>query len=182
MKDLSLHILDIFQNSLRAKSTEIKVQIHLSVMENRFEFTISDNGCGMDEAMLERVKDPFFTSRTHRKVGLGIPLLYQNANLAGGDVYIESEVGKGTTLKAWFQYDNWDRPPVGDCADLMALIVSSYPNTRILFEIQTESGSYSVDSLKIKEVLDGVSISSPEVILLLKKMFIDNLADIKFEE
>lgn len=182
MKDLSLHILDIFQNSLRAKSTEIKVQIHLSVMENRFEFTISDNGCGMDEAMLERVKDPFFTSRTHRKVGLGIPLLYQNANLAGGDVYIESEVGKGTTLKAWFQYDNWDRPPVGDCADLMALIVSSYPNTRILFEFKTDSGVYLVDSHQIKDVLDGVPISSPEVILLLKEMFIENLAEIKFEE
>ena len=113
---------------------------------------------------------------------MGIPLLYHNANLAGGDVKIESHIDMGTTIKAWFQLDNWDRPPVGDCADLMALIVSSNPNVRVIIKFLTDAGEYVVGSEEICEALGGVVVNPPEVIPFLKEMFIENLAEIKFED
>ena len=119
MKDLSSHMMDIVQNSIRAEASWIQIRICEDPEADLFLIEIQDNGCGMDEATLARVRDPFFTSRTVRKVGLGIPLLQQNAERTGGKVSIVSQPGQGTTLTARFGHSHLDRPPLGDVAETL---------------------------------------------------------------
>jgi signal transduction histidine kinase len=121
MKDLSLHMLDIAQNSIRANATHIQIYIQESKKNDLYQFKILDNGDGMSPEMVKKVCDPFFTTRTTRKVGLGLPLLKQNAEQAGGDVEIVSELGEGTTTKAWYEFFNIDRPSAGNIANTMAV-------------------------------------------------------------
>ena len=127
MKDLSSHMMDIVQNSIRAEASWIQIRICEDPEADLFLIEIQDNGCGMDEATLARVRDPFFTSRTVRKVGLGIPLLQQNAERTGGKVSIVSQPGQGTTLTARFGHSHLDRPPLGDVAETLTLLAAANP-------------------------------------------------------
>ena len=113
MQEISLNILDIVQNSIRAGATLIEVSVCENIPEDVFSFVVKDNGCGMSEEMIKKVMDPFVTTRTTRKVGLGISLLKAAANLAGGDVTIESKEGVGTSLTATFSHKHIDRQPLG---------------------------------------------------------------------
>ncbi|MDY0239984.1 MAG: ATP-binding protein, partial [Bacteroidales bacterium] len=111
MNDLALHLLDIVQNSLAAGATFITVRIEENPCKNFLIISVEDNGCGMNEEQLQKLSDPFFTSRTTRRVGLGVPLLRQTAEQSGGYLEVVSQPGKGTCLTACFQYDHLDRPP-----------------------------------------------------------------------
>jgi signal transduction histidine kinase len=102
MKDLSLHILDIVQNSISAGAANISIRIDENVVTDTFSIEIEDDGCGMDQQTVQKVTDPYYTSRTTRKVGLGVPLFKQNAEMSGGTFGIESQPGKGTTVRAVF--------------------------------------------------------------------------------
>ena len=125
MKDLASHIMDIVQNSIRACAGEIDITLMESQIQNTLTITIHDNGCGMTPETLAKVRDPFFTSRTVRKVGLGIPLLQQNAERTGGKLDITSTPGKGTTVTATFGYDHLDRPPLGNMAETLCLLIGA---------------------------------------------------------
>ena len=103
MNDLAMHILDIIQNSLSAGAILVKLTVEEDGPSDRLEIIIEDNGCGMNKEQVERLTDPFFTSRTTRKVGMGIPLLKQSAEQSGGGIEIKSEVGVGTYVRVWFQ-------------------------------------------------------------------------------
>ena len=100
MKDLASHIMDIVQNSVRANAQNIEITIEEHLSGDLLKITVKDDGDGMDEETLKRVRDPFFTSRTVRKVGLGIPLFQQNAERTGGSLSITSQQGKGTIVEA----------------------------------------------------------------------------------
>src|SRR5574344_674055 len=175
MKDLSMHIMDILQNSTRAGASEIT----LDVVENKTEDTLTlrfiDNGCGMDDDTLSKVLNPFFTTRTTRKVGLGLSLIKQNAEQTGGSLTIESEKGKGTTVTAVFGLSNIDRPPMGDLAGTVVLTASAYPDIRFIFHYKTQLIDYKFDTKEVLEVLDGISIQEPEVIQYLKEMIEENI-------
>lgn len=124
MRELSLHILDIVQNSLAAGATTVDLMIEEDLAADRLTITVRDNGRGMDAATLARVTDPFFTSRSTRKVGLGIPLLKAATERCNGDLKITSQPGVGTTVTATFQHSNIDRAPLGDMtATLMTVIL-----------------------------------------------------------
>ena len=112
MQEISLNILDIAQNSVRAGASLIEIEITEDTDNDLFSFSIKDNGCGMSEEMVKSVMDPFVTTRTTRRVGLGIPLLLQSARSTGGDVTIDSTVGVGTTLTATFSHGHIDRQPL----------------------------------------------------------------------
>ena len=124
MKELSLHILDIAQNSVKAGATLIQITIEEDTVADTLRITVADNGCGMDKDLLQRVRDPFTTTRTTRKVGMGIPLLEAAAVQCGGGLDIQSQPGVGTTLTAWFGLSHIDRAPVGDMPGTMGVIVS----------------------------------------------------------
>ena len=164
MRDLSLHILDLAQNSIRADAT--LVQLKIICDENVIlSIIIEDDGCGMDEALLKRVMSPFATTRTTRKVGLGIPMMAENCRLAGGDLKIESTVGKGTVLTATMNTASIDCLPLGDIAGTVVTLVSANPEKpEFLLFCKTVKGETVFDTRQVREVLDGVPLNEPEIV------------------
>jgi len=179
MKDLSLHILDIVQNSISAKATFINIIIEENPLENSYRLFIKDNGKGIPKEMVDKVTDPYTTSRTTRKVGLGLPLLKMNAERTGGYLKISSEVGKGTEVEAFFVYDHIDRLPIGDIAGVITILVSANPLIEFIYSHQVNEEKYVFDTREIKEALDDVAINDIHIIKYLKEMIHENLLEIK---
>jgi hypothetical protein len=179
MKDLALHILDILQNSVTAGSTLIKMEIDEIPEKEIYSVKFTDNGKGMDSSMIQQVTDPFFTTRITRKVGMGLPLLKQNAERTGGNLTINSSPGNGTQVEARFGYNHIDRLPTGDIAGTMALTVSSYPAIDFIYTHTTPEGTFIFDTKEIKETLEDVPLSNPQVIAFMKDLIRENLEAIK---
>jgi len=175
MKELSLHILDIVQNSITAEASKIEILIVENITGNQYVITITDNGKGMDDEMLKIVTDPFFTTRTTRKIGVGISLFKQNAEQTGGSLMIESTVGEGTTLKAIFGYDHLDRPVLGDIAGTMTLLIGANPQIRFIYNHYTALSEFEFDTNEVKEELGKVPINHPDILKALKELIVENL-------
>jgi len=176
MKDLSMHIMDILQNSTRAKATEITLEVLEDHAKDTLTLVFKDNGCGMDEETVQKVINPFFTTRTTRKVGLGLPLLKQNTEQTGGSMTIDSKVGVGTTVTAVFGLTHLDTPPMGDLAGTLVLTISAYPDIRFIFHYKRDDEvDYTLDTDEVYEILDGMSINDPDVIASLKEMVAENI-------
>jgi signal transduction histidine kinase len=183
MKDLSLHILDIVQNSIRAKAKLIGIEIRELPDEDQFIIAITDDGTGMSREQMLRAIDPFYTSRTTRKVGLGLALFKQNAEMTGGSLIIESEPGKGTKVTATFGMNHLDRPVMGDLTGTLLLLISDVKsNTNYVFKHQTQTGTFELDTRQIRQTLENVPISHPEVRIFLKEMIQQNLEQIQISE
>ena len=179
MKDLSMHIMDILQNSTRAGATEVTLEVLEDVAADTLTIRFIDNGCGMDAETVQKVINPFFTTRTTRKVGLGLPLLKQNTEQTGGSLDIQSEKGKGTTVTAVFGRSHLDRPPMGDLAGTIVLTASAYPDIRFIFHYHNGETDYVFDTVEVNEALDGISIQEPEVIQYLKEMIQENIGNVE---
>ena len=167
MEELSLHLLDLIQNSVKAGASLIEIIITEKV--GLLTIELNDNGCGMSEEFLQRVESPFTTTRTTRKVGLGIPLFKQAALMAGGDFGIISRQGEGTRIKASFEINNIDRAPMGDLAGTILGQVLSTPVTpdyRLLYAV--EDASFEFDTREIRRQLEGVPLDAPDVIAWMK--------------
>jgi anti-sigma regulatory factor (Ser/Thr protein kinase) len=175
MKDLSMHIMDIIQNSVRAEATLVELEIKESKKDDLFSILIKDNGFGMTEEVLAKAIDPFFTTRTTRKVGLGLSLLKQNAEQTGGSMKIISKQGVGTELKAVFSHSHLDRPVLGDIAGTMVLLVGANPEMDFIYKHITDEGEYVFNTKEVKEVLDDMPVSDPNIMLYLKEMIKENL-------
>ena len=164
MKEIALHLLDIVQNSVRAGALHVDIRFLLDA-DGVLEMGVRDDGCGMSEELLSRVRSPFTTTRTTRKVGLGIPLLMQNAMQTGGHVDIESQEGKGTDIAAYFVTSSIDCLPLGDLASTMASIIMGSPDTpEFSIRCASPSGEMSFSTEQIRPVLEGVSLSEPGVV------------------
>lgn len=173
MNTLTFHITDIASNSVRAGATRILLDI--AVMEDA-TIRIADNGCGMDAKTIAQVTDPFYTTRTTRKVGLGIPFLIQNAEQTGGFVKIESEPGKGTEVTARFVTSHIDCPPWGDLPGTVAMLISGNPDINICFSFQKNKEQFTLSTEELKDIFEDMSLSHPKVILLIKEMIAENLS------
>ncbi len=163
MQEISLNILDIVQNSVRAGATSIEVEIYENTGEDVFFFSVKDNGCGMDKDMVERVMDPFVTTRTTRKVGMGISLLRSAAQATGGDVELSSEVGKGTFIKATFSHGHIDRQPLGDIAQTMMTLISMNTEIDFYYKHTFNERVFEFNTKEMKEILGEVPLSDPTV-------------------
>jgi hypothetical protein len=170
MREISLNIMDLAQNSIKANATLIEILVVISEKENLIEFTISDNGIGMTDIELKQVIDPFFTSRTSRRVGLGIPFCKLACEQAGGSFEISSEKNVGTLLRASFQYNNINRQPMGDLVSTILLTSTANESSDVLFNYKTDDTEFVFDTREIKKVLEGVPINTPEVFEYLKEM------------
>ena len=172
MKELSLHILDIVQNSIKANATFIEVIIEESTKENTLKIIIKDNGCGMDEETVKNVANPFFTTRTTRKVGLGIPLLHEATKRSNGSFRIDSQIGVGTTIYCSFERNNIDRAPLGDMSGTIMTIINSLINNDFKYTHILDDKSFELSTLNIKEVLEVDNLNSSEILLWIKE-FVD---------
>ena len=179
MQEISLNILDIAENSIRANATLIEVIIEETPSKDVFAFTVKDNGCGMDAEMVKRVSDPFVTTRTTRKVGLGISLLKSLAQQAGGDIKLESEVGVGTVIRADFSYSHIDRQPLGDISAVMVSLISMNPTLDFVYTHSFEKEKFQLDTRELRKILgDEVSFSEISVAQWIGEYINENLTEI----
>lgn len=177
MEDISLHILDIAENSIRADAKTIEIIITRDAEQDLLRVEVIDDGRGMDAAALASVRDPFFTTK-HKKTGLGIPLLTQAAELTGGQVTVDSSEGKGTRVAATFHWDHVDRPPLGRMADTILTLVAGHPDRDYIYEEREGDRVFRFDTREIKNDLENVPINSPQVLDAIRRMLKEQ---IKFE-
>lgn len=181
MKNIALHILDLVQNSARANASKINILVTEDPEENRYLLSIEDDGRGMDEPMVQKAADPFFTTRTTRKIGMGLPLIQMNAEQTGGTFLLSSVPDKGTRLEACFVYNHPDRLPLGEIDDVLVLLAVGLPAVRICYTHQTPDGTYQFDTEIIREIIGDIQESNTEIRRFLREMILENLAAIKAE-
>jgi hypothetical protein len=181
LEDLSSHILDIAQNSIAANARLIEVKVRRYMGPGGFvQFEIADDGTGMEASRVEAVLDPFCTSRTTRRVGMGLPFLKQNAELCGGKFELSSVKGKGTRVFASFALDNIDTPPMGDLAGVFLLLLIDAPGVRWIFSYGAAGRNevFELDSEEVSQAIDGLeSLRIPDVALGLKTMISEGIAE-----
>jgi len=168
MRDISLHILDIVENSLRAGASLIRISITADELQDTLTVTIEDNGSGMSAEMLEKVRSPFTTTRTTRDVGLGIPLLMAGCESTGGHLSIESSLGKGTKLTAVYGTSHIDRPPLGNIAETVASLVLANPQVNFVLTVRRDE-CFEFDTRMIKATLQGVPVTEPSVMMFIRE-------------
>jgi signal transduction histidine kinase len=142
MEDLSLHILDIAENAIRANAKKIMIEISEDESKDRLTVSIEDDGEGMDKETARRVVDPFFTTKNGKRVGLGLALLSQAAQETGGDLRIDSEQGSGTRVTAIFKFSHPDMKPMGNILETMAALIVGNPSIRFIYDYKR--GDYKV--------------------------------------
>jgi 3',5'-nucleoside bisphosphate phosphatase len=152
MDELALHILDIAENSIEAGAGSLAIELREEPEADRLIILVTDNGPGMTAEQLEKVQDPFYTTRTTRKVGMGLALLSEAARTAGGDLTIESEPGRGTTVRAFLQYRHFDRAPVGDIETTLMVLVAGHPDLQIRFRHLLGRREYELDSCEFEDL------------------------------
>ncbi len=182
MRDLSLHILDIVQNSISAGASIIKIQIkqnyNNALHKNNLELTINDNGKGMDFELIRKAVDPFVTTRTSRKVGLGIPLIKESAEKCGGEFKLNSQINHGTEVFAAFSIHHIDRLPLGDIGETMLALISSNPEIQFTLLLNSEKGDFMLDTADIAKSLEGLKITEYAVLNWLKEYVDDGIKNI----
>ena len=174
MTEISLNILDVAQNSVRAEASLTRISVKADTYKDTLEVIIEDNGCGMTEEQLKNVEDPFFTTRTTRKVGLGIPFFKHAAESTGGSFEIASQVGKGTTVTAVFGLSHIDRMPLGDMTSTIHTIITMNPSLDFVYEYQIDDRKFSLDTREFREILGDVPFNSPEVSEYIKDYLKEN--------
>ncbi len=181
MEDISLHILDIAENSITAGATLVVIRLIYRKDENSLIVEITDNGKGMAQDQMEKALDPFFTSRTTRKVGLGLSLLAQSARETGGDLTINSAAGVGTMVSARFRPMHVDMKPLGDIAETLAVLIAGNPEIDFAFTYDYDKAEppFSFDTREIRADLENIPINAPEVIAVLRENLRVSLNDIK---
>ncbi len=168
MDELSLNLLDIVQNSIHANATLITINVIDHQQMNCIGFEVIDNGCGMTDEQVSKVIDPFYTTRTTRTVGFGIPFLQQLADETDGELKLSSVLNSGTKLSLKLKKDNIDVPVMGNLADTLFTIIQANQTIDFYFKYLDDVHEFIFDSKEIKEILDGVDINSPEIILWIK--------------
>jgi anti-sigma regulatory factor (Ser/Thr protein kinase) len=175
MEDLSLHIMDIVTNSVRAGAKNIKIYI---IKDDRTAMTmleVSDDGHGMDKETAMKVQDPFFSTKEGRKVGLGIPLLKGTAETTGGSFTLTSEVGVGTSIKATFDSRHPDLPPLGNIRDTFFVLIVSHPDIDFDLRYAVDGKDFLLSTAEWRKELDGVPPNHPEVIGFLSNYLDEHL-------
>lgn len=175
LRDLSLHILDLAQNSITAGAEEIEIVIESDENNEFLGLSIKDNGCGMSAEFLASVADPFTTSRTTRKVGMGIPFFKLACEQADGEFSICSVMNEGTELKGSFEIENIDRLPLGDVGDTVAFMISSAPQIRFLVTLKSAKGEFVFDTEAVKEEIGEVPITEYEILQWIKEYVNENV-------
>lgn len=164
MRDLSLHLLDLSMNSIRAKATTIEIEIIENIMGNTLQIRLKDNGCGMSEEMVKQVQNPFFTTRTTRNVGLGLSLLSAMAQRCEGEVEIISSLGIGTEVKITMRLNHMDRPPFGEIHNTLVSLILLEPEIEFSYRHQNNQQEYDFKTEEVKTLIGEIPINHPSII------------------
>lgn len=181
MQELSLNVLDIAQNSIKAKSTLTIISIFKSIDEKTLIIKIEDNGCGMTEEQVQHVIDPFYTTRTTRKVGLGVPFFKMSAEMTGGGFEIKSTPNIGTVVTAKYNYEHIDMMPIGDMASTIVSLVSVNPDIDFVYHSKINDKEFTLDTREVRIILEGIPLNSNEVLTFIRDFINENQAEIEKE-
>lgn len=178
MTEISLNILDVAENSIRAGAPLTEISVRADKAADTLTVIIKDNGCGMTKEQIERVTDPFYTTRKTRKVGLGVPFFKLAAEASGGSFEITSEVGVGTVVKAVFGLSNIDRMPLGDMTGTIHALVTLNPAVDFLYTYEIDGRGFTLDTREFREILGDVSFNEPEVSQYIREYLTENKAEV----
>lgn len=178
MTELSLNVLDVAENSIRANADFIQIYVTVNSIQDRMTIVISDNGCGMTEEQIAHVEDPFFTTRTTRSVGLGVPFFKYAAQITGGEFSIISEPGSGTTVTAIFVLSHIDRMPLGDMTSTMHTLITFNTKIDFLYSYIVDEKSFILNTREFREILGDVSFNMPEVSTYIKDYLQENTDEV----
>jgi anti-sigma regulatory factor (Ser/Thr protein kinase) len=179
VEDICFHLVDLVQNSVAAGASVIRLSISESRKENAVSLEIADNGRGMDTPTLDRVQDPFFTTKSFKKVGLGIPLLKATAQACHGDFSIRSELGRGTEVRARLEKDHLDCPPLGDLEETLLSLLVSLDQVDLRFAYRSDRGEFAISSDDVRRQVGALHFSHPEVYGFLKEFIRDGLSSVR---
>jgi anti-sigma regulatory factor (Ser/Thr protein kinase) len=175
MLEIAAHILDIAENSVRAGARLVEIIIIEDNAENLLSIEINDDGCGMTKEEIKKACDPFYTTKTVRRVGLGIPLLTDAAERAGGKLDLKSIKGKGTRLKATFQLDHLDRQPMGDIISTLIILIAGNCDIDFLFRHRKNNRQFEIDTRDIRKEIDDISINHPQILKYIRNVLEEGL-------
>ena len=181
MLEISLHILDIVENSTRAGAKTVSIHIKEDTAQDILSLEIRDNGSGMSEDVLRKVMDPFFTTKTVRSVGLGLPMLAQAAGAAGGRITIESKGGEGTRVAADFKLSHIDRQPLGDIAGTLVTLIAGNADVDFIYRHEHNGKIYVLDTREIKKEIEDIPINHATVLAFIRDHINQGLGEIGAE-
>jgi hypothetical protein len=164
MRELSLHILDVVENGITAGGNCIWIEVEEARQKNQLKIVIRDNGSGMPVEKLQNINDPFITSRTTRRVGLGLSLLAAATERCEGTLRVDSEPGKGTAIEATFRFNHIDRAPLGDMAATITTLIMGNPGIDFVYSHRIDGKEFSLDTREIRTEMEDLSLSDPVVI------------------
>lgn len=180
MRELALHLLDIAENSVSAGAKNITIEVIEDTRQDRLKMSVIDDGCGMDADTIAKITDPFVTSRTTRKVGLGIPLLKAAAEACNGFLHIQSKPNLGTRVDVEFQHSHIDRMPLGDLAGTFLGLLIGSTEIHWTFRYQVDDQQFEFDDTPIKQELESIPLSEPEVLKFLRNMLETGIREVQF--
>jgi anti-sigma regulatory factor (Ser/Thr protein kinase) len=176
MEELSLHLLDLVENAIRADADFIKLDITEEPDKDVLFMKVEDNGKGMEPELAAKASDPFYTTRTTRRVGLGLSLLKANAQACDGDLTLESEPSKGTKVKVWFTLSHLDRQPLGDWPATIAGLILTQQEVDFIYTHRIGDEEFELDTRELREELGKDALADPAVIAMLREQMIEALA------
>jgi len=178
MLELALHILDIAENAVRAGAGIVRITLNEQVRADRLTMEVADDGAGMSDAELQRAIDPFYSTKKVRRVGLGLPMLADAAQRAGGCFEIHSREGVGTRVVVTFQLSHLDRQPLGDLEGSLITLLVGNAGVDFIFRHRRGKKGFTLDTRKIRREIGGIPLNHPEVIRFVKQYIRDGLSDI----
>ena len=178
MREIALHILDLARNAIEAGATAVELTLVENEQADALEFALSDNGRGMDESTLARVTDPFYSTRTTRRVGLGLPLLKATCERCGGGLEISSRLGEGTEVRGRLQLGHVDRPPLGDMGAVVQALACEADHTSLVYRHQANGRTFEVDTKALQRELGEVPVSDPRVLVWLAQFVNDHVREV----
>ncbi len=178
MTELSLNVLDIANNSIRANASLIEITVRINSLTDTLTIRIADNGCGMSKEQLDKVEDPFYTTRTTRSVGLGIPFFKQEALDTGGSFNMESTEGKGTTVTATFGLSHIDRMPLGDINSTIYTLIIANTQIDFMYTYGLDGKEFTLDTRELRQILGDIPFHTPQVAGYIKEYLKENQEDV----
>lgn len=182
MTEISLHVLDIVENSTKAGAKLVRIGVAVDHTADSLTVTVDDDGAGMDEAQVARVTDPFYTSRTTRKVGLGVPFFKYAAEITGGTFCITSQKGVGTKVEARFVLSSIDCIPLGDIGATIFTLVICHQDTDFVYTYGCRGAegmkAFTLDTRELREILGGVPFDEPDVSAYIKDYLRENKEEV----
>lgn len=182
MQEISLNVLDVAENSVRANASLVEIEVKADTVADKLTVIIKDNGCGMTKEQIGNVEDPFFTTRTTRKVGLGVPFFKMAALAADGDFSIESKVGRGTIVRAEFKISHIDRMPLGDINSTIHTLIVYNDKMDFVYRYAFNDKSFVLDTREMREILGNVPFGASEVSNYIKEFLNENKSEVDGEK